>query len=168
MIVKWAQMGATERADVPKTGFLVFGKKVLAFLGGATAVGCPQNGVSCFRKKGFGVFGGCNRAKCGRRMSPKRGFLFPEKSFSGFRGVQQKRNAAVGCPQNGVSCFRKKGFGVFGGCNKTLIQDIIFACIRNLHSNRRPRRAFKRAVDEGSTRACDGCTFWLRAESGCC
>ena len=21
------------------------------------------------------------------------------------------------CPQNGVSCFRKKGFGVFGGCN---------------------------------------------------
>ena len=61
MIVKWVQMGANRRADVPKTGFLVFGKKVLGFLGGATernaAIGCPQNGVSCFRKKGFGFFG---------------------------------------------------------------------------------------------------------------
>jgi hypothetical protein len=54
MIVKWVQMGATERADVPKTGFLVFGKKVLVFFGGATeqtaAAACPFLRHSCFGK----------------------------------------------------------------------------------------------------------------------
>jgi len=105
------QMGPDGAFDVPKTGFLVFGKKVSAFLGGATARGmsskrgflfsekrfwcfwgvqrraaCPQNGVSCFRKKGFGVFGGATArgAKCG--MSPKRGFLFSKKRFRRFWG----------------------------------------------------------------------------------
>ena len=76
---KWRRIGAI---DVPKTGFLVFGKNGLAFLGGATV----------------------------RGMSPKRGFLFPEKMIWCFWGVQRR----AACPQNGVSYFRKKGFGISG------------------------------------------------------
>ena len=43
-------MGPDGAFDVPKTGFLVFGKKVLAFLGGC-------NGARHVPKTGFLVFG---------------------------------------------------------------------------------------------------------------
>ena len=65
------QMGPDGAIDVPKTGFLVFGKKVLVFLGDAMA----------------------------RGMSPKRGFLFPEKRFWHFGDMVQ--NCA--CPFLGNS-----------------------------------------------------------------
>jgi hypothetical protein len=48
-----------------------------------------------------------------RGMSQNRGFLFPEKMVWRFRGVQRR----AACPKIGVSYFRKKWFGVFGGCN---------------------------------------------------
>ena len=48
-----------------------------------------------------------------RGMSPKRGFFFPEKMVWRFRGMQRR----AACPKIGVSSFRKKWFGVFGGCN---------------------------------------------------
>jgi len=51
--------------DVPKSEFLISGKKVFAFLGGATcdfdADGCPKIGVSCFRKKGFRILRTCHK-----------------------------------------------------------------------------------------------------------
>jgi hypothetical protein len=46
-------------------------------------------------------------------MPQKRGFLFSGKMFWRFKGVQR----FVGCPKNGVSCFREKAFGVLRGCN---------------------------------------------------
>ena len=55
---------------------------------------------------------GPNGAALGRGMSLFGGFLFPEKRFWRFWGVHR----CAACPFLGVSCFRKKGFGVFGGC----------------------------------------------------
>jgi len=60
------------------------------------------------------------RAKMGRLMSQNRGFLFPEKMFSRFQGMQQRKNRVNRCPKIGVSYFRKKGFGVFGTYCKIL------------------------------------------------
>ena len=72
----WRQWRRIGARHVPKTGFLVSGKYGVAFSGGATA----------------------------RGMSPKRGFLFPEKMVWRFEDMVQ--NAA--CPKNGVSCLEKK------------------------------------------------------------
>ncbi len=66
--------------------FLISGKNVLAFLGDATA-------------RGMSLFGH---------------FLFPEKMFWRFWGMQRR----VACPKIGVSYFRKKWFGVFETCCK--------------------------------------------------
>lgn len=56
MFKNGAKKGQNGAMDVPKSGFLVFGKNVFAFLGDAMAcAGCLQNGVSYFRKKWFGV-----------------------------------------------------------------------------------------------------------------
>jgi hypothetical protein len=43
----------------------------------------------------------------GRGMSPKRGFLFPEKMVWRFRGVQRRTAQNVACPKNGVSYLEK-------------------------------------------------------------
>ena len=63
---KWVQNGLKH---VPKTGFLVFGKKVLPKKGHKTAdfaqklqkwaESCPKIGVSYFKKKGFAEKGTC-------------------------------------------------------------------------------------------------------------
>jgi hypothetical protein len=71
-------------------GFLVSGKKVLAFWG-------------------------LSSAQMGRRgMSLFWGFLFPEKRFWRFGDCLRRKWGAAACPFFGVSCFRKKGFGVLG------------------------------------------------------
>jgi len=54
----------------------------------------------------------------GRRMCQNRGFLFSEKRFSRFWGVQHAIFDANGCPKIGVSYFRKKGFRVLGTWRK--------------------------------------------------
>ena len=83
---------------VPKTGYLVFRKKLLLISGGVH-------------------FGG---------MSQKRGFLFSENKVGAFWGVHCTRFGGilghfgafwgVLCPKNGVPCFPKKAFAKFRGC----------------------------------------------------
>jgi hypothetical protein len=75
---------------VPKMGFRVFGKKLLSFSGGATG------------------------ARIGRSMSLFEAFVFSEKSFCRFRGVQPAPMGAVACPFLRHSCFRKKAFAKIG------------------------------------------------------
>ena len=91
---KFCQMLLTfwQMAIVPFWGILVFGKKVLPFSGVQPAPGsdaaCPFLGHSCFQNKCFAVFRGCNRRQWGRGMSLFRAFLFLEKRFCRFQGVQ--------------------------------------------------------------------------------
>jgi hypothetical protein len=87
------QKGGFPEVHVPFLGFLVFGKKVLAFWGLSSvafqAAACPFLGVSCFRKKGFGVFGTVFGGLSGCGMSLFGGFLFPENKVGRFQGVIQ-------------------------------------------------------------------------------
>jgi len=59
-------------------------------------------------------------AKMGCMMSQNRAFLFSEKMFSCFQGMQQCKNRGKRCPKIGVSYFRKKGFRIFGTWRKKL------------------------------------------------
>ena len=49
---------------------------------------------------------------------PKPGFLISGKKVLSISGHATKYKAAVGCPKNGVSYFREKGFVNFGTCNQ--------------------------------------------------
>jgi len=51
------------------------------------------------------------------RLSLFRAFLFSEKSFSCFQGVQPATMGAEACPKIAHPCFQLKWFALFGGCN---------------------------------------------------
>ena len=51
-------------------------------------------------------------------QSKKQGFVFLEKSFSCFQGVQSALGSGAACPFLGHSCFQNKCFAVFRGCNR--------------------------------------------------
>lgn len=74
-------MGANGVRDVPKSGVLVFGKKVLAVLGDAMRkMDVPKSGFLISGKKIFSFLG--HDAKCG--MSIFRHFLISENKHSSF------------------------------------------------------------------------------------
>jgi hypothetical protein len=74
-------MGQNGVQDVPKSGVLVFGKKVFAVLGDAMRqMDVPKLGFLISGKKIFAFLG--HAAKCG--MSIFRHFLFSENKHSGF------------------------------------------------------------------------------------
>ena len=51
------------------------------------------------------------------RLSLFGAFLFSEKSFSCFQGVQPATMGAEACPKIAHSCFQLKWFALLGGCN---------------------------------------------------
>lgn len=51
------------------------------------------------------------------RLSLFGAFLFSEKSFSWFQGVQPATMRAEACPKIAHSCFQLKWFALLGGCN---------------------------------------------------
>ena len=53
------------------------------------------------------------------RQSQKPGFVFSEKSFCRFQGVQPAPGSGAGCPFLRHLCFRKVHFHVLGTCHKT-------------------------------------------------
>jgi hypothetical protein len=75
---------------VPKMRVRVFGKKVLPFSGGA--IGANGGG-------GMSIFGE---------------FLFSEKRFCHFQGVQSAPTGAEACPKNGETFFWKTRMFIFG------------------------------------------------------
>jgi len=68
------------------------------------------------------------------RQSQKPGFVFLEKSFCRFQGVQPAPGSGAACPFLRHSCFRKKAFAVFRGatgarigCGMSLFEAFVFS-----------------------------------------
>jgi hypothetical protein len=87
MAPKWAKWGRIGPRHVPFWGILVSGKKVLAFLGGASVRGMSLFGGFLFPEKRFWRFWGCIGGPRKNVHVPFWGFLIWKKNTVGFNDV---------------------------------------------------------------------------------
>jgi hypothetical protein len=80
-------------------------------------------------------------------QSKKQGFVFLEKSFSCFQGVQSAPGSGAACPFLGHSCFQNKCFAVFRGCNRRpgRVRHVLFWGIRVFEKKLLPKSGHKMA-----------------------
>ena len=100
MIEKWAQIGRKRCAHVPFWGFLISGKKLLAF---------------------SGVFS----AACGPRHVPFWGFLISGKKLLAFSGVFSAAMRRAHVPFSGFLISGKKVFGFWGEGRRCVVYFLI-------------------------------------------
>jgi len=96
-VPKWSQNGPNGAHDVPKSGILVFQKKVFAFLGvqytKLVLMDVPKSGILVFQKKVF-AFLGVQHAILTPMDVPKSGFLISRKKVFAFSGHGAKWRGA--------------------------------------------------------------------------